>query len=658
MKQTKLTVLVGCVVIVGACFLAYSPAMKGDFLWDDSKYVVNNPLLSAPDGLWRIWFSTDVPSQYFPLVYTALRFEFNLWGLNPFYFHLTNISIHVISALLIWLILSRLSIPAGWFAAAVFALHPVNVESVAWITELKNTLMLLFFLLSVLFYMGAVLRSRTRGGAIVFYILSLICYVLSLLSKTTACVLPVVLIIIIWLKRLPLNRRRLLGVVPYFVIGLVMGLLTMYWEYHYQGVDRIDLHLGFLDRLLIAARAIWFYAGKVFWPVNLAFSYPRWDIDPRVPAQYLWLVSCLLAAGGLWLFRNLLGRGVIAGVVFFVVALVPMLSFFQLYTFLYTWVADHYQYIAIIGLIAVAAGGGAKIFYSFGKGGRVLGVIVAGAVLLALGSLTWRQARLYGNSELIWRDTLAKNPDSWLAHNNLGQMCIAQNKLDEAIFHITRSLELAKLAPVAHAHDIAAAHFNLALVYKQQQRYDDAVEQFQQALNINPGDVEARLEMADALESQGLLDEAGAQYEKLLQMGVDARIVHYRFAQILIRQEQLPGAVEQLHKALDSDPANVAALKSLVDIFAGRLDEDFRRTTKAIEYANRAAEQTNRQNPFVLNLLALVYAANGQYDQAIVAAEEGLKLATDAGANDLAESMRRQLVVYGELLEKEVKSEK
>jgi len=484
MNRTKLLIILGCVVIAAGCFAAYWPAIKGDFLWDDNKYVVNNPLLDEPDGLFRIWFSTDVPSQYFPLVYTTLRFEYQLWKLNPIPYHINNIILHIISALLLWLILRRLSIPAAFAAAAAFALHPLNVESVAWITQRKNTLMLVFFLLSVFFYIELVLRNHTSRKGLFLYILSLICFALSLFSKTTACVLPLVLILLLWLKHLPLNTKRILQITPYFALGLAMGILTMWWEFHHQGVSLINLGLTFLDKLLIASRAVWFYAGKIFWPFDLAFSYPRWKIDSADPAQYLWLLACLAAAGGLWFFRKRLGRSPVAAVIFFVVALFPMLSFFQLYTFLYSWTADHYAYMATIGLITLAAAAGTRLL---GKSGPV----VAAAVLIAMGILTWRQAGLYSNPELIWRDTLAKNPDSWLAHNNLAFILISQGKPDEAFSHFNSSLELVRETAEFHPHDIASAHFNLALILNGQEKFDEAIAHLEQVIAIDPNDAEA-----------------------------------------------------------------------------------------------------------------------------------------------------------------------
>jgi len=650
MNRTKLISLLGCVVIAGACFVAYSPAIKGPFLWDDSKYVVNNSLLSAPDGLWRIWFSTDVPSQYFPLVYTTFRFEYQLWGLNPIGYHVDNIALHVISSLLLWLILRRLSVPAAFVAAAVFALHPVNVESVAWITERKNTLMLVFSLLSALFFVEFALRNQTTRRAVVFYVLSLLCFALSLFSKTTACILPIVLILILWLKEIPLNTKRLFQVAPYFVMGLAMGLVTMWWEYHHQGVDVVDLGLSPLQRVLIATRAIWFYAAKIFWPVNLAFSYPRWKIDPADPSQYVWLVACILTAGGLFGWRKRLGRGVITAVLFFIVALFPMLGFFQLYTFVYTWVADHYAYMATIGLITLVAAVGYRLIARLGKSGKVLGPVAGAVLLLTVANLTWRQARLYAEPEIIWRDTLQKNPDSWLAHNNLGLILLTQNKHEEAIFHVTRSLELAQDTAVNHPHDIAAAHFNLALAYRGLQKYDEAIRHLQEALAIDPNDSEAHYGLADVLESQGRLGEAVTQYNQTLRIAPDVAMVHYRLAGVLIKQGNILVAISHLHRALDIEPDYVPALDTLVGLFITRADADIRGTTKAIEFAQRAVEKTNRQNPVILNLLAMSYASNYQFAEAIAAAQEALDIAAAAGADEMADVIRQQLDSYKQQL--------
>ena len=266
-------------LIVLLVFLAYLPALRGGFIWDDDAYVTNNPLLTAPDGLRRIWFTTDSPSQYFPLTYTVFRIEHSLWGFNPAGYHCVNILLHAINALLVWRLLKRLSVPGAWLAAALFALHPVQVESVAWITELKSILSLFFILLTLFCWVEFVGERSKRS----WYWLALVFYALALFSKTTACTLPAALLLILWLKAKPIGWRRLAQVVPFLAMGLGMGLLTVWWERFHQGTQGKLFSMGLLERLLVASHALWFYAGKLFWPVNLTFSYPRWAIEPADP---------------------------------------------------------------------------------------------------------------------------------------------------------------------------------------------------------------------------------------------------------------------------------------------------------------------------------------------------------------------------------------
>ncbi|MFH1371994.1 MAG: tetratricopeptide repeat protein [Planctomycetota bacterium] len=520
MKQAKINTLLGCIFIAAACLVAYIPAIKGDFIWDDDRYITTNPLLTAPDGLWRIWFTTDSPSQYFPLTYTTFWLEHKLWGFNPVPYHITNVVIHIISSLLLWLILRRLSIPAAFMAAAVFAFHPVNVESVAWITERKNVLMMVFSLLSLLFWIELTLRPQIKKKVFLFYLLSLFCYALALFSKTTACVLPAALVLVIWLKDTPFKIKSLLLLIPYIAMGFAAGLLAMWWEHHHQGTGLVDMDLSILEKLLISTRALWFYAGKIFFPVNLAFSYPRWDINPADLSQYIWPLACLLTAAVLWFCRKKLGRGVIAAVLFYVAALFPMLGFFPLYTFVYTWVADHYQYMATIALITLAAAVGYRLLSSFGKYAKIAKPLVSAVLLLACAVLTWRQCRIYTNLEALWNDTLKKNPDSWVAHNNLGQMLFEHGKTDELIYHLARAIEIAALNPAVHPYVIASMRCNLALAYQSQNKFQDAIDQLRIAKKIFPKELKIYLLLIDLLDSQNRLDEAVATAEEALKLAV------------------------------------------------------------------------------------------------------------------------------------------
>src|SRR3954454_8810829 len=344
------------IVLAAVTILAYRPAWHGGFLWDDDAYIVNNELLTAPQGWQRIWFSLDSPSQYFPLTYSTFRIEHALWGLNTTGYHWVNLLLHVGNALLVWAVLARLGVPGSWLAAAMFALHPVQVESVAWITERKNVLMGFFFLLTLLTWI-AFLDERTRRQW-TLYCLALIFYALALSAKATACTLPAALFLILWLQKKPITIRRLTQILPFIVLGIGMGLLAVWWERYHQGTNRdVFTFLGPVERILVASRAVWFYLSKIFWPSNLTFIYPRWNISPSHLVDYIWLVAAIAMCVAIYFLRRYVGRSVEVAAAFFVATLTPVLGFIMLFTFRYTFVADHYQYLACIGPIALASVG-------------------------------------------------------------------------------------------------------------------------------------------------------------------------------------------------------------------------------------------------------------------------------------------------------------
>src|SRR5436189_2295712 len=343
-------------LLAAVTILAYRPAWHGGFLCDDDDYIIKNELLTAPDGWQRIWFSLDSPSQYFPFTYSTFRIEHALWGLNTTGYHWVNLLLHVGSALLVWAVLARLRVPGAWLAAAIFALHPVQVESVAWITERKNVLMGFFFLLTLLAWTVFV-DERTRRPWL-FYCLALVCYVLALSAKATACTLPAALFLILWLQKKPITMRRVIQILPFVVLGIGMGLLAVWWERYHQGTNRgLFTFLSPIERILLASRAIWFYLSKIFWPSNLTFIYPRWNISPADLLDYAWLLAGIAACVAMYFLRRHFGRSVEVAAAFFVATLSPVLGFIMLFTFRYTFVADHYQYLACIGPIALVSAG-------------------------------------------------------------------------------------------------------------------------------------------------------------------------------------------------------------------------------------------------------------------------------------------------------------
>src|SRR5438094_2409047 len=420
-------------VLAALTIFAYRPAWNGGFIWDDDVYITNNELLTAPDGLRRIWFSLDSPSQYFPLVYSTFRIEHALWGLNPTGYHWVNLLLHVANALLVWAVLARLKVPGAWLAAAVFALHPVQVKSVAWITERKNVLMSFFFLLTLLAWIVFIDERTKRPWP--FYGLALVFYVLALSAKSTACTLPAALLLILWLQKRRINTRRLIQILPFVILGMGMGLLAVWWERYHQGTSRaVFAFLTPIERILIASRAVWFYLGKLIWPGNLTFIYPKWQISSTYLPDYMWLLVGIGLCVAIYFLRRYVGRSVEVAAAFFVTTLSPVLGFIMLFTFRYTFVADHYQYLACIGPIALFSAGVFSLAGVF-KQYRAFILSAALVVVATLASLTWRQAAMYGDIETLWRTTLARNPECWMAHTNLGIVLLQKGQLNDGLAH-------------------------------------------------------------------------------------------------------------------------------------------------------------------------------------------------------------------------------
>jgi protein O-mannosyl-transferase len=657
-------------ILAAVTIFAYRPAWNGGFLWDDDVYITNNELLTAPDGLRRIWFSLDSPSQYFPLVYTTFRVEHTFWGLNPTGYHWVNLLLHIANALLVWVVLARLKVPGAWLAGAIFALHPVQVESVAWITERKNVLMGFFFLLTLLAWIVFV-DGRTKRPWL-FYGLALILYLLALSAKTTACTLPAALFLILWLQRTPISWKRVFQIIPFLVLGIAMGVLAMWWERYHQGTSRaIFTFLSPIERVLVASRAVWFYLGKLGWPSKLTFIYPRWDIAPANLLNYAWLLVGIIACGGLYFLRRYVGRSVEVAAGFFVATLSPVLGFIMLYTFRYTFVADHYQYLACIGPIALASAGVANLADTF-KNIRTLILSAALGVLGVLAALTWRQAAMYGNIETLWRMTLARNPGCWMAHNNLGIVLFQKGQLDEAIRHYRTTLEMqpnfwdadynlgtALLGKgqvdeaifycdraVAMQPNDPDAQVALANALLQKRRVDDAILHYQKAVMIRPNYFLARYGLGHALLEKGKLDAAIEHFRAALLTQSDNADCHTVLAIALDEKGQSAEAIQHYEKALKISPQSLSALNNLAWLMATSSNQSFRNGAKAIELATRADQLSGGANALVLRTLAAAYAEAGQFGKAIESAQTAMQVARMQGDNSLAGMLQQEIALY------------
>ena len=569
---------------------AYLPALRCGFIWDDDNYVTDNPMLGAPDGLSQIWFSAHTQSQYFPLVYTTFRYEYQLWGLNPVGYHLVNILLHGGNAVLVWMVLRRLQIPGAWLAAALFGLHPVQVESVAWVTELKNIESLLFYLLAVLAWIK--FFELSVASRWYFYGLALVAYLLALFAKTTACTLPAALILTLWLRGRRIHWSRVVQILPFLILGLGSGLLSIWWEKHLGNYhERFGLSFDFLQRTLISACGLWFYVGKLVWPLDLAFSYPHWTINPRTLWPYLPLAGWAGVAAMLWKWQGQIGRAALAGIIFYVAALSPMLGFINAYTFFYTFVADHYQYPATIGLLAVA---GATFWRWLSKSAAWIPAQMA--LLMVLGSLTWQQCGAYRNPETLWRDTLAKNQSSWMAHHNLGIELLQKGQLDDALEQFqaavilfpdgdqeqcdlgvalmeknqnVEAIEHLKKA-VALNPELFQAQNNLAMAYLKTGESAQAVAHFRKAIQLKPEVSSVQINLGSALEQQGKADAAIDVYRAASrQFSTEVEPLR-RLAEALIGREQFLAAIQTYRQAIHLSPNRTDLLVGLGNLYLTR----------------------------------------------------------------------------------------
>ncbi len=518
-------------------------------------------------GLRDIWFSTR-PYDYFPLTLTSFWLEWRLWGLNAVGYHATNVLLHATGALLLWRVLSRLQIPGSWLAALVFAVHPVCVASVAWITERKNTLSLVFFLLSVLWYLRFDAESRLPASAhkARWYALALLAFLLALLSKTSVVTLPFILLLCIWWQQTPaahrlessrldpdgnaaspgregvgrrlFNAQLFLRLSPFFGLALVLGLVTIWFQTHRAMPGQLITPEGRGVRLLGGSWAVWFYLGKVLWPADLTMIYPRWKIQPASVAAY---IPALLWIGGMaltWRFRRGWGRGALFGLGYFFLILLPVLGFFDMSYFSFSRVSDHLQYLAALGVITLAVGG-----LSARLNPPALNWSAAVLVTL-LGILTWRHARIYAKEEMLWRDNLAKNPDAWAAYNNLGMML---TNLDEAQKCYVRSLELQP--------NHSGAHNNLGTVLCRKGQFAEGIKHFHEALRLRPSNLQAHINLAGALLDLKHPDEARTVLSKALELDPECADAYELWGEALLQENQPTEAVKYFDRALQLDPA-------------------------------------------------------------------------------------------------------
>ncbi len=635
-----LRILAGVTIVVLAALLAYLPSISGGFIFDDDLLLTNNRLIKAPDGLRRFWCTAEA-TDYWPVTNTTLWFEWRLWKMNPLGYHVTNLFLHILAALLVWLILRKLSLPGAFWAALIFAVHPVNVESVAWISSRKNLLAMLFFLLSIVCYLRQFLASSSANaqrsrhtpcadpahgvcGLLIgpWYWLSLLAFVLAMLSKGSVAVLPLLLLGIIWWQRMgtvpifasakmglspSVSRWDLVRTAPFFVVAVVLAGVNMWFQTH--GSGKVIRTAGFVERLLGAGTVVWVYLYKALLPVDLAFVYPQWHIQTGNLLWWLPLMAAVVVTAVLWGYRRVWSRPFLFAWGFFCVSLVPVLGFTDVGFMRFSPVADRYQHVAILGMIALAAAGWG-LWHERTQGvAHRAAIIVAIVAAGTLTFLTFRQSGLYRDAMTLYQATLDKNPDCWFVHNNLGSTLIKAGRPKEAIEHYQQALrlkpdypealnnlgsalsDLGRL-PEAIEHyqealrlksDYVDAYNNLGVAFIQTGRTQEAIEHYRQALRLDPNNADAHNNLGNALVQALRSQEAIEHYQQALLFNPDFATAHYNLGIALTQALRPQEACEHFQQTLRLQPNYAAAHNNL-----GNALMQMGRTREAFEHFHQS----------------------------------------------------------------------
>ena len=552
-------------LLVAATLLAYLPGLRGAFVWDDDAWTSNaSGLLSGSSGLRLMWCKPGALQQYYPLTGTTFWLDHQFWGDWTLPYHVENVLLHACAAVLFWRLLRRLAVPGSWLAGAVFALHPLMVESAAWITERKNVLSLCLYLGALLTYgrFTSFWHEQDQTAAAnnpaprrwLAYGCAFLLFLAAFLAKATAFSLPAVILLICWWKRGRIRwQADVLPSLPFFAAAIGLGLVTASIEKNLVGASGSGWAFSFPERCLIAGRAFWFYIGKLVWPANLCFLYPRWRLDPGSLQQWIYPLTAAGALLGVWLARARIGRGPATALFFYVGTLFPVLGFMNAYAMRYSFVWDHWTYLPSLGLIALGAGLMARAT----KPLRALGLLpcFAGLMLPLLGVLTWQQSKMYTDLETLWRTTLSRNPAASLAHNNLGSRLLEQGQVDGAAAHFRQALE--------SDPGFAEAHSNLGNALFRKGRLDQAIAHFQEAVHLDPKLASAHSNLGSALLQQGRLEEAIAHFQAALALRPDLAEIHNNFGNALRQSGRLDEAIVQYQTALNLQPRNATACLNL-----------------------------------------------------------------------------------------------
>lgn len=647
---TKQRIWLATLTLAALVAIVYWPTLNNQFVSDDTMYVTDTAELASAEGLRDIWFKLGVTPQYYPLVHTALWIQYQLWGLQPAGYHAVNMLMHLAVVVLLWRLLVQLKLPGAWLGAAVYAVHPVQVETVAWISEQKNLLSNGFAIAAIMAYLrfSPLEPEVTPHRKWLYYALAFVLYICALLCKTVTITTPAVILVIFWWKRGRITGRDLLPLLPMFLMGGALAMVTVWMEKEVVGAIGSQWDYTLIERTLIASRAVWFYFGKLLWPHPLSFVYPRWQIADTVWWQYLFLIALLISLAVLALLRHRIGRGPLAAALIFVGVLSPALGFFDVYPFLFSFVADHYQYHASAAALAALVAGGVLIYARWGANVPWLGRAMAVTLLLVLVVVAHQHTYAFYDDETLDQASLKAAPASWAAQYRIGVWWFVADDSDRALAHFR---EASRLFP---QHAVLHTYIGAALA--KQNRHDEAISEFQTALDseLHPDDrTMTQTHLAGSLAQKGNPNEAIAVYRQLLEDDPTHLDALHNLAILMGETGDTQAAIDLLRDAIQINPGASRSQLALAEMLMNRGEQqaaenvlnqailvnpqDLDLRTQYVRYliqsgnlstAERQIREALRLAPSadLYNFLGVVYGSRGDLDGAIQQFQAALRL--------------------------------
>jgi len=549
-------VLLQAAVIVLAGLWIYSPTYHGDWLWDDDVLLTQNPTVQSGSlaGLVKLWVNPE-GIDYFPLSYTLLWMQWPFFGLQSTGYHVTTILLHIASSLLLWKLLEKMRVPGAWATSLVFTIHPVCVESVAWVSETKNTLSLALFLASCLFW---VCQDDEEPGTKRerFYLASLAFFLLAMYAKTAVVAMPVLTLLYAWWKRGSATMQDAVRAAPMFLISLVLGIITIQYQWG-RAIGAETLPIGGIgSRIAISGMAIFFYLVSIVWPVHLLPIYPRWEVDPPKAWQFLpWL---LIGGAAWWLWKNrgeAWAKHTLFASGFFLLMIAPVLGFVDISFMRISWVADHFLYVPMIGPLALIVAAAVTWLEGRAERERTAFTALAGGAMLFLAANAFFYSMSWVSESYLWEHTLASNDDAWQAHNRLGTVKINRGDIEGAHYHYRNS---SRLRP-----DLGETNNNLGVVLMKKGRLDEAITAYEKAMTASPQIAKIRYNLADAYLQAGRYAEARAAFEELCQVEPDIPLLLNKYSLALYKLGERDKAIAGFRRVLEIDPNFKEAAASL-----------------------------------------------------------------------------------------------